>query len=140
MQKIAALVTRNFKIVFIALASTFLLMSCASDTADNTANQPQQQLSNQQYELVANDKVCMVNDRYMVIKQIPIQVEGITYFGCCKDCVKKLQENIAGVRYASDPVTGEKVDKADAVILQRKADGIVRYFASYDSAKKFLNM
>lgn len=80
----------------------------------------------------------MVNDRFMGIKQIPIEAEGITYYGCCPDCVKKLQENIGGARYSKDPVSDEKVDKASAVIVKNNEDGMVQYFGSEASANQFL--
>ena len=34
--------------------------------------------------------VCMVNDRYMGVEQIPVQVEGRTYYGCCEMCKTRL--------------------------------------------------
>ena len=40
-------------------------------------------------DIVPNEKVCMVNDRFMGVKQIPIDVDGTTYFGCCEGCVEK---------------------------------------------------
>lgn len=72
--------------------------------------------------------VCMVNDTFMAKPQIPVAVDGRTYYGCCPMCKERLANDPA-VRTASDPVTGERVDKATAVIA-RDADGAVRYFAS----------
>jgi len=71
-------------------------------------------------------------------KQIPVEVEGITYYGCCQMCVKKLQENIQGVRFSRDPVTNEKVDKANAVIVRNVQDETVSYFGSKASANEFM--
>ncbi|HEY5948576.1 MAG TPA: hypothetical protein VIV40_23955 [Kofleriaceae bacterium] len=80
-------------------------------------------------------QVCMVNDMFMGRSQIPVQVEGRTYFGCCPDCKKKL-ENQPATRTAQDPVTGEAVDKARAVIVQ-DSSGKVYYFASEDTLRRF---
>lgn len=80
-------------------------------------------------------QVCMVNDLFMGRAQIPVMVEGRTYYGCCPDCKAKL-ENQPAVRTAHDPVTGEAVDKAKAVIVQ-DASGKVLYFASEDTLRRY---
>ncbi|MBL9019389.1 MAG: hypothetical protein JNL83_34695 [Myxococcales bacterium] len=79
--------------------------------------------------------VCMVNDFAMGRPQIPVEVNGRTYFGCCPDCKLKLETREAN-RIASDPVTGEPVDKASAVIV-RDESGKVYYFASEDTLRRF---
>ena len=80
-------------------------------------------------------QVCMVNDLFMGRAQIPVVVEGRTYYGCCPDCKAKL-ENQPAVRTAQDPVTGEAVDKAKAVIVQ-DGSGKVLYFASEDTLRRY---
>ena len=72
--------------------------------------------------------VCMVNDQFMGKAQIPVQVDGKTYFGCCPMCKGRLEQDPT-VRAAKDPTTGEAVDKATAVIAQDPT-GRVHYFAS----------
>ena len=79
--------------------------------------------------------VCMVNDRAMGRPQIPVQVETQTYYGCCEMCKTRLAAEEA-VRYAIDPVTGKRVDKAAAVIGERP-DGSVVYFSSEESLGRF---
>lgn len=86
-------------------------------------------------EVVATDQVCMVNDTFFARDQIPVEVEGKTYYGCCPACKDRLAEDEA-IRYAVDPVTGEKVDKATATIAARP-DGSVLYFASAESLAKY---
>ena len=68
----------------------------------------------------------MVNDALFQKDQIPVEVEGKTYYGCCQMCKAKLAED-AAVHSAVDPVTGAKVDKATAV-PGALADGSVLYF------------
>ena len=80
--------------------------------------------------------VCMVNDRDMKAPQIPIPVGEKTYYGCCKMCVENIQQNEAP-RYAVDPVSGKRVDKATAVIGARP-DGQVFYFESEETFNKAL--
>ena len=78
--------------------------------------------------------VCMVNDRFMGSAQIPVVVEGMTYYGCCKMCEKRLHDE-RGVRSAIDPISHEQVDKASAVLAQDKS-GNVFYFASESTLKR----
>lgn len=80
-------------------------------------------------------QVCMVNDQVMERPQIPIEVEGRIYYGCCPMCKDKLA-NQPAIRTAQDPVTGEQVDKAKAIIVQ-DARGKVLYFASEDALFRY---
>lgn len=136
--------------VLMLLLLSLLLFSCsnkkkepAGSTPQATVEKPQKTndeiTSTQNYEIVPNDKVCMVNDRFMGIPQIAIDVKGTTYYGCCEDCVDKLQKNIDDVRYGSNPLTDQKVDKASAVIVQDKNTGIVFYFDSKNDALTFMS-
>jgi YHS domain-containing protein len=70
----------------------------------------------------------MVNNQFMGQPQIPVQVEGKTYYGCCAMCKGRLQSD-ASARMASDPVSHTPVDKATAVI-GRLPNGSTLYFAS----------
>lgn len=70
--------------------------------------------------------VCMINNQFMDKPQIPVEVEGTTYYGCCEMCKTKLAEDPAS-RSAIDPVSGGTVDKAHAVI-GKTASGAVLYF------------
>jgi len=82
--------------------------------------------------------VCYVNDRYMGSEQIPVAVNGKTYYGCCGGCVEKLKKNLGNVRFAKDPLTGAKVDKATAfIVMKPHANGAVLYFESEDNYNKY---
>lgn len=84
-----------------------------------------------------NELVCMVNDTYMGIEQIPVLVDDKTYYGCCEMCKDKLR-NGDEHRYAQDPLTGEKVDKASAfIILESAKSGKVLYFRSIETFKEY---
>jgi YHS domain-containing protein len=77
---------------------------------------------------VENKKVCMITNAVFEKDQIPVPVEGKTYYGCCEMCKERLAKD-ASSRVAVDPVTGKNVDKATAVIAAQ-ADGKVLYFES----------
>lgn len=79
--------------------------------------------------------VCMVNDQHMGVPQIPVQVEGKTYYGCCQMCEAKLKQN-EQARLGTDPVTKNAVDKATAV-LAMDAKGKVMYFESEASMRSY---
>jgi YHS domain-containing protein len=66
-------------------------------------------------EKVPADRVCMVNDTRFPTAQIPVPVDGKTYFGCCEMCKGRLATDTV-VRTAVDPVSGKQVDKATATI------------------------
>ena len=80
-------------------------------------------------------KVCMVNNQLFGKDQIPVQVEGKTYYGCCEMCKERLAKD-AESRTATDPATGKKVDKATAVIVAQ-ADGSVLYFESEETLQQY---
>lgn len=79
-------------------------------------------------ERVEAKRVCMVNDSVFPKDQIPVQVDGKTYFGCCEMCKGRLAAD-ASARVATDPISGKPVDKATAVI-GATPDGKVLYFES----------
>jgi YHS domain-containing protein len=79
--------------------------------------------------------VCMINNQFMGKPQIPIEAEGITYYGCCEMCKTKLAEDPSS-RTAIDPVSGATVNKAQAV-LGKTATGEIHYFESKENLAKF---
>lgn len=83
-----------------------------------------------------NDLVCMVNNAYMGVPQIPVPVGGKTYYGCCDMCVGKLN-NDETARMGKDPFSGNMIDKTEAYIILSNKDGAVAYFESEDSYKKY---
>jgi len=82
--------------------------------------------------------VCFVNNKFMGIEQIPVEFEGKTYYGCCQDCVAKIN-NIREVRFAKDPLTGKEVDKALAyIVLSPQGNNDVLYFESEQNYRAFI--
>ena len=87
-------------------------------------------------KIVENEKVCMVTDMHFAKKQIPVEVEGKTYFGCCQNCKATLSKD-ATARTATDPISGKSVDKAKAVIAARSDNSVV-YFENEKNFKEYL--
>jgi YHS domain-containing protein len=88
-----------------------------------------------QLKRVETKKVCMVNNQVFEKDQIPVNVEGKTYYGCCEMCKERLAKD-AAARTGVDPVTGKPVDKATAVIAAMP-DGKVLYFESQETYEKY---
>jgi len=117
MMKISAL--------FVVIAAVFAAYSYSAAGASDQAK----------VKHVETSQVCMVNDTFMSKTQIPVKVEGRTYYGCCQGCVGRLKGD-RSVRFSNDPVTGREVDKASAYIVAQP-DNTVLYFESTESAKRF---
>ena len=113
----------------IRLAAALLLTLLASVAvfAEDAANEKAVE--------VKPNQVCMVNDRSMAMEQIPVEVDGKTYYGCCPMCKERLAKE-ESFRYAIDPVSGAKVDKAKAVIGALPGAAVV-YFESIANLEKF---
>ncbi len=79
--------------------------------------------------------ICMVNNKRFDKVQIPTEVNGKTYYGCCSMCKAKLEQS-QELREAIDPVSGNTVDKATALI-GTGPDGAAYYFESEESMKAF---
>lgn len=92
------------------------------------------------YEFVANEKVCMRNNSYRAEIIPSVSIKNKFYYGCCESCTDFLAKN-PEERYALDPISGTKVDKALAFILHSTEEVIskVYYFNSKENAKVFAN-
>ncbi len=84
---------------------------------------------------VKSSEVCMVTDRVMGRPQIPVEVDGKVYYGCCQGCKRRLKNDV-NLRFATDPLTGRRVDKAKAVIIEGTR-GEALYFESIDTAMRY---
>ncbi|MDT8317219.1 MAG: hypothetical protein RQ824_04405 [bacterium] len=85
---------------------------------------------------VAPPEVCMITNRHMAAPQIAVPIGKKVYYGCCEMCVGTLNKDVKS-RYALDPLTGKKVDKATAVIGAKK-DGAVIYFENQKNFDVYL--
>jgi YHS domain-containing protein len=80
-------------------------------------------------------EVCMVYNTYMGRMQVRVEVDGKSYWSCCPACTDRLTADPTA-RLAKDPVTGETVDKARAVIA-KNARNAVLYFASAQNVRAY---
>ena len=130
------------------LVVAFSIVACNSETKQDNAKEtavvtPQKettQETQQDYQVgskIPNDLVCMVNDAYMGKPQIPVPVNGKTYYGCCQMCVGTLN-NEETARTATDPFSGKSIDKTEAYIVLMKEEGDVAYFESKENYLSYL--
>ena len=132
-----------FSILFFTVTSCKDEIKKTSDKEVSVKNVEQKVTSktanNRNYSVgsqVPNDLVCMVNNAYMGKPQIPVPVNGKTYYGCCQMCVGKLNDNETA-RTGIDPFSNKKVDKTEAYIVLMKAEGDVSYFESKENYLKY---
>jgi len=90
---------------------------------------------NNELTKVENKYVCMVTNKLFDTPQIPVEIEDKTYYGCCMGCKAKL-ENYPDTRYAIDPVSNNKVNKATAIIGVTPS-GKILYFESQENFDKY---
>lgn len=103
--------------------------------ANHHGHHPAQPAMQSTLKPVATSRVCMVNNRVFKEDQIPIQIQGKTYYGCCAMCKDKLSNDI-NARQAIDPITGKSVDKATAIIAA-DTHGQVFYFENKQHLQQF---
>lgn len=97
--------------------------------ADAPAPAPSEASANGLWRIGEHSAVCMLSNRYLGERaDVPIEVAGKTYRGCCANCAARLG-SLAEARMAKDPVTGHAVDKGSAV-LARDANNRLYYFES----------
>lgn len=96
------------------------------------------EFSQAQIKPVESNQVCMVTNKFMGSEQIPVSVDGKTYYGCCQGCVSKLK-NEKKAQSSTDPLTGEAVDKASAFTVALSGSNNVLYFKSERTYKDYLS-
>ena len=129
---------KTFKLLSIMAIAAVLFIGCNSKTNESNATvQAVYQESPQKDEHVPSNLVCMVNDAYMGKQQLEVPFEGKMYYGCCKMCQERIPTD-ESVRYATDPQTLVKVDKASAYIVLIGDNGEVAYFENEGNYLKFI--
>lgn len=105
-----------FTLILLALASCDTGKEKAKNSDDNVGTGTKIQSGKTGIYKLLKSEVCMINNKFMHVNQIPVPVNNKTYYGCFEGCVLQLK-NYTATRYASDPLTAEVVDKAVAVII-----------------------
>lgn len=134
---------KTYSKYLIIVAITAVLISCKDkeNKEQTVAHTPQEVPVQQDIPNIAKhvptDEVCMVNDKHMEKKQMEVPFDGKMYYGCCAMCVERIPTD-ENVRKATDPFTGEKIDKASAYIVSLNEEGNVAYFTSEENFQKFM--
>ena len=79
--------------------------------------------------------VCMITKKHFQTEQMQVNVEGRTYYACCDMCKTQLLED-PSARTDVDPVSGNKIDKATAVVGIDQA-GNVYFFETLHNLERF---
>lgn len=82
---------------------------------------------------VESKYVCFINKQHFDKPQAAVTVEGRLYYGCCENCLPTLATDPKS-RVDVDPVSGNQVDKATAVVGVDKA-GRVYFFENIRSGR-----
>jgi len=128
MKRIKAL-SRRTALISIALIASFTACQRASEAGAQAAGGTTQ-VQSKAGGGIEPSQVCFINNKYMGKPQIPVTVDGKTYYGCCAGCASALR-NDPSSRVATDPHSGATVDKATAFIARNPADpDTVLYFES----------
>ncbi|MGH7884082.1 MAG: hypothetical protein ACRENO_00145 [Thermodesulfobacteriota bacterium] len=127
---------RNRKSLFFMIVG-LILVSIVGVKAVNSGSEENKTTEKNTPELkqVESKYVCMVTDKVFNKEQIPVEVEGKTYYGCCEMCKGNL-ENDPSIRAAIDPVSGKSVDKALSAI-GATSEGNIYYFENTNNLQNF---
>ena len=89
-------------------------------------------------DTISHANVCMDDDLYSSNARTPVLVMNKTYYGCNQKALKYLSSN-ESLRFAIDPVSKARIDKATAVIsIHPDRNGKVIYFASKQTYNRYL--
>ncbi|MAZ48992.1 MAG: hypothetical protein CME65_10530 [Halobacteriovoraceae bacterium] len=126
----------NRRFMFKSLALLFFTVFVSTDIfAKNDVNNF--------IEVTEKNKVCMVNNFYNPMAdftEFKVNVEKKSYYGCCAMCKDKLKMS-SNHRMATDPLTNEKISKADAYIVADKTNkGRTYYFKSKSNFLKWTKL
>ena len=124
-------------LIFALVLTAALTLYTVQASAQNQGSDTTQANTSTDLKQVESKYVCMVTNQLYDKEQIPVAVEGKTYYGCCQMCEAKLKEDPSS-RMATDPVSGKEVDKSTAVI-GAASDGKVYYFENAEDLKAFAN-
>ena len=83
---------------------------------------------------VSSKHICFISGKRFERTLESVTIEGKSYYYCTSHCLETLKDDPAS-RSAVDPVSGNRVDKATAVLGQDRHGNV--YFFERDTLKKF---
>lgn len=129
------ILTNHTKVIVYLFILMTVILPLSVVRAEGTSENTSVKQHNPSLTHVESKYVCMINDQVFNKEQIPVKVEGKTYYGCCEMCKVRLKTD-PNSRVATDPVSRKKVDKALAVI-GAAPDGSVYYFESEANLRQY---
>jgi len=124
---------KKILIILIILTNIFLLGCNNNEITSGVTSEIE--ITSNSLTRADTEYVCMINNELFNKKQIPVEVNGKTYYGCCDMCEKTLKTQPSS-RIAIDPVSGNEVDKATAII-GADTDGKVYYFENENNFNNY---
>lgn len=91
--------------------------------------------SGEKVKQVDSKYVCMITKKHFQTEQAQVNVEGKAYYACCDMCKTQLRDD-PSTRADVDPVSGNKLDKATAIVGVDKA-GNVYFFENVQNLERF---
>jgi YHS domain-containing protein len=114
--------------VMTVLISVAALIGSAAAGEEGSSHAAGQRLENRA-------RVCMLQDSVQPKDGLPYQYDGKTYYLCCGGCRAAFAAQADRYSKATDPVTGQTVDKAEARVYAYK--GRAYFFASEENLSAF---
>jgi len=121
-------------ILVIIILTSILSLGCSNDGVTSGAIS-EIEITSKSLTKADPQYICMINNELFNKKQIPVNVNGKIYYGCCEMCEETLR-NKPESRIAIDPVSGNEVDKATAIIGS-DAEGKAYYFENENNFNKY---
>lgn len=137
-------ITSKFAATFLAVSLMIAMSSCdKKENRDSSRSKNQvsdsyakrSMLLHSEFRVVKPSYVCMPQDRIFPNKMFSMKHKGKIYYGCCMGCIKKIKTDPNRYIWAKDPISGEIVDKAKAIILD--FNGRALYFKSKENVLNF---
>jgi len=121
-------------ILVIIILTSILSLGCSNDGVTSGAIS-EIEITSKSLTKADPQYISMINNELFNKKQIPVNVNGKIYYGCCEMCEETLR-NKPESRIAIDPVSGNEVDKATAIIGS-DAEGKAYYFENENNFNKY---
>ena len=136
-KRIKTIALNSLAVIAVAIPLVLVALNIYHQEKADAAKSAATDLPNEA-ELIDPASVCMATNVYMGANQMAHAHGGDTYYACSNHCIKRLTENSED-RYAIDPVSNNRVNKAAAIICAHPdRSGTIYYFESKENHLAFL--